>query len=942
MRAVEFLPDPIQNQIFSVATLSNRLSWFRSSLRTRIAVAVTALVVGTTVAVVSTSLYFVRASMKAAIAEEQFARITAIADAMDQKFISRRVLLKSFADGLAAHKPADDVALQAFVVQHASLKAFFDNISMVDMRGELTANFNSTTSIGRLNLADREYFRDTVRTGKGVISQPLRNRANGLPQVIMTEPLFDEAGRMVSIITAQINLNEPNFLGELADVKFGKTGYMFITNTDGIVISSPRKSRILKHVDAEGGSNPVTARSLAGFEGTAEGMNRVGVYGLYAFKQLQQTNWVMGSIYPRSEAFAQIETIELVAWIGLALLASLVGLVSMLLTQRQLFPLAQLHHHMLASFGNATYRPMLEEASADEIGDLQRTFERLMEQRAAAESRLAENGHYLRSILAHAGDAFISLDEEGRVTEWNHQAELTFGWTREDVLNVRIAELIIPQAMRGRHEQGMLAFQKTGRGPLVDARTEIEAVHRSGRIFPIEISVGAIRSGDHFVANAFIRDISERRAAAERIAAGERFVRGIADNVPALVSYIDRDERYTFANAHILRRHPGETLIGRTIADVRGPDVYAVIEPWVRRALDGEAVTFLNPGSETVGTADLVYEVSYIPDRGADDVVAGFYSLSIDITQRKRAQEALEASEKRFRSVTDNMPALVSYLDTEERFAFANAAFRDWFGIDPATMIGKTLREVVGDQVYEPRAPMLARAFAGERVEFDTHRQVDGESRDVHSIYVPDLDGDGVCKGVFALSLNITSLKNIERELAAQARVDTLTRLPNRLALNEALPKSIARAKRNGCPIALMFLDIDRFKSINDTFGHAVGDAVLVEFARRLRDGMRVTDTVARLAGDEFVVLLESPLDAAAAAQVASKIVGLVGESAFDLDQQQISVTTSVGVVFHATSDGFGPDLGEHLMQRADLALYRAKSAGRNAFALVEARDNAR
>ncbi|CAN7683105.1 diguanylate cyclase domain-containing protein [Acidovorax sp. LjRoot117] len=877
--------------------------------------------------------------MKTAIAEEQFARITAIANAMDQKFISRRVLLKSFADGLEAYKPANDVALQAFVSQHSALKAFFDNISIVDMRGELTANFNSTSAIGRLNLSDREYFRDTVRTGKGVISQPLRNRANGLPQVIMTEPVFDQAGRMVSLITAQINLNEPNFLGELADVKFGKTGYMFITNTEGIVISSPRKSRILKHTDDEGGSNPVTARSLAGFEGTAEGVNRVGVHGLYAFKQLSQTNWIMGAIYPRDEAFAQIETIEQIVWVGLALLATLVGIVSLLLTQRQLLPLALLHQHMLASVGKGTYQPMLERASPDEIGDLQRTFEQLMVQYGEAERRLAENRDHLRSILAHAGDAFVSLDAEGRVTEWNHQAELIFGWKREEVLSKLVDQFIIPPAMRERHAQGMQSFQGTGLGPLVDARVEIEALHRTGRTFPIEISVGALRAGDHFVANAFIRDISERREAAERIAAGERFVRGIADNVPALVSYIDRDEKYTFANAHIMRRHPGETLVGRTVEAVRGPNIYGLIGPWIRRALAGESVTFINPGSEAVGTADLVYEVSYIPDRATDGTVNGFYSLSIDITERKRAEEALLASEKRFRSVTDNMPALVSYLDTDERFAFANAAFKDWFGTNPEEMIGKTLREVVGDVVYEPRAPMLARAYAGERVEFDTHRVVDGVPRDVHSIYVPDLGGDGVCQGVFALSLNITSLKNIERELAAQARVDTLTLLPNRLALNEALPKSIARAKRTGSPLALMFLDVDHFKSINDTFGHAVGDQVLVEFARRLRDGVRVTDTVARLAGDEFVVLLESPLDEAAAAQVAQKIVALVGDPLFSFKSLEIRVTTSVGVAFHASFDRDEPGLGEHLMQRADLALYRAKAAGRNGFVLVNTKE---
>nr|WP_225581350.1 GGDEF domain-containing protein [Acidovorax sp. ACV02] len=126
---------------------------------------------------------------------------------------------------------------------------------------------------------------------------------------------------------------------------------------------------------------------------------------------------------------------------------------------------------------------------------------------------------------------------------------------------------------------------------------------------------------------------------------------------------------------------------------------------------------------------------------------------------------------------------------------------------------------------------------------------------------------------------------------------------------------------------------------INDTHSHAVGDQVLVEFARRLRDAVRVTDTVARLAGDEFVVSLESPVDEAAAAQVARKIVGLVGEAPFVFQELRLAITTSVGVAFHATSDAFEPDLGEQLMQRADTALYRAKAAGRNSFVLVANKD---
>ncbi len=331
-----------------------------------------------------------------------------------------------------------------------------------------------------------------------------------------------------------------------------------------------------------------------------------------------------------------------------------------------------------------------------------------------------------------------------------------------------------------------------------------------------------------------------------------------------------------------------------------------------------------------MGTEERTYQVSFVPDRDAAGTVNGFYSLSFDITGRKEVERALTISEARFRGVIDNMPALVSYLDRDERFTFANEAFRDWFDIEPSSMLGKKLRDVVGDEVYAQRSALLARALAGERIEFDSHRLVDGLPRDVHTIYVPDIDSSGATLGVFGLSLNITELKSIERRLAELARVDTLTHLPNRLAFNEGLPLALARARRSGDGLALMFLDIDRFKAINDTFGHAAGDEVLFEFARRLLGSVRTTDTVARLAGDEFVVVLEHLADRETAAAVAEKIVSQVSRPPFQVRARPFAVTTSIGIAFLAPGDP--PTSGEELLARADAALYAAKAAGRNTY----------
>jgi len=214
-------------------------------------------------------------------------------------------------------------------------------------------------------------------------------------------------------------------------------------------------------------------------------------------------------------------------------------------------------------------------------------------------------------------------------------------------------------------------------------------------------------------------------------------------------------------------------------------------------------------------------------------------------------------------------------------------------------------------------------------VSFELAWQVNGEEHCLHTRYLPDKRPDGSVAGVYALSTDITARKAAERQLHELARVDTLTGLPNRRRFLEKLDEAMARSPRAQRPMALMYLDIDHFKSINDTRGHGVGDAVLQEFAQRLRAAVRVTDTVARLAGDEFVIIIEGLNAREEASLVAAKIVA--GMSApMAVEGGDLQVTTSIGVA------AVGPDMrsADELLAQADAALYAAKRAGRNTFSV--------
>ena len=409
----------------------------------------------------------------------------------------------------------------------------------------------------------------------------------------------------------------------------------------------------------------------------------------------------------------------------------------------------------------------------------------------------------------------------------------------------------------------------------------------------------------------------------------ERRLRDIADNMPALITQFDAEERYTFVNAYIERvlgLRP-DAMTGKSMREVCGGKLYAQFAPHTRATLQGEKTTF--ESQLVVGGALRHYQSSYIPDFDDDGKVRGFYGISFDITERKESQLRQAASEQRLRTIADNLPVLIAYIDSGFRYRFCNAIFMQWFGIPAARLEGHLVAEALGDALYAQRRPFIERALAGERVEFDLVTQRDGADRHLHALYVPHQE-NGMTLGMYALVTDVTEIKRNEAELLRLARFDPLTGLPNRRQFDERLAEAMARSRRTRLPIALLFLDIDRFKAINDSLGHAAGDAVLKEFARRLVDTVRGTDIVARLAGDEFVIILDAA--AAQAEHMARKIV-LAVRGDFFIDGKTRMVTTSIGV---ALFEGGAMTPGE-LIARADAALYAAKDAGRDGYRVAPA-----
>lgn len=311
--------------------------------------------------------------------------------------------------------------------------------------------------------------------------------------------------------------------------------------------------------------------------------------------------------------------------------------------------------------------------------------------------------------------------------------------------------------------------------------------------------------------------------------------------------------------------------------------------------------------------------------RRLEESEAGQKSLNQDL---RSLQADLTRGEKRLRMIADSLPALVSYIDAEERYVFHNSYYRHVFGADLPAMVGRTMREMFGDAMYLSIRTEVDAALGGKRVSFERTMSVHGIERHLKFQYTPDFDAAGEVVGFYTMVTDISDMKLIQARLMEMTRIDALTGLPNRNQLHDRLAEALTRARRCGLQVGCLYLDIDNFKSINDTLGHAAGDQVLCQFGARLQRSVREADLVARLAGDEFVIVLEGIHEPDEAMRAAEKIVDAMGVP-FDIDGPPRIVTTSVGIA--VSDDGDDPDA---LLRKADAALYITKRAGKNGFEL--------
>ncbi|HUL93926.1 MAG TPA: diguanylate cyclase [Burkholderiales bacterium] len=455
-----------------------------------------------------------------------------------------------------------------------------------------------------------------------------------------------------------------------------------------------------------------------------------------------------------------------------------------------------------------------------------------------------------------------------------------------------------------------------------------------------------VRSRDEIgeLADDFNSLIRERTRVEASLRESEHRLRMITDNTPALIGYVDSDLRYRYCNGTYLEwfgRRP-EDLLGRTLQEVLGEAAYAVREPHVREALAGREANFEVPPA--VSGFNRYAHTRYVPDRRPDGSVQGFYILASDVSALKKSEEQLRESERQLSLALEGSELALFDWNIKTGEVFLSEQWSVMLGGEP--QITHTTFSALEEITHPDDRPLLQGILRDALKGLTSHYRAEHRVRTNNGAWiwvqghgqVTARDSAGFATRMVGTSADVTERKRAEHELAQSraelervAWYDGLTGLPNRNLLVDRLEQVLARSRRSRQPLGLFYLDLDGFKAINDSMGHAAGDALLKQFAERLRRAVRTSDTVARMGGDEFVVLLEdlrAPRDADA---IASTIIEAAREE-FTIDSKVLRVTTCIGIAFTK-----GETTGAELLKRADAALYQAKRAGRDRYHIAQA-----
>jgi diguanylate cyclase (GGDEF)-like protein/PAS domain S-box-containing protein len=555
------------------------------------------------------------------------------------------------------------------------------------------------------------------------------------------------------------------------------------------------------------------------------------------------------------------------------------------------------------------------------------TVQRLVERGRTQSAQIASQHDFLEALFAQTASMVAVLDLDGRLARVNPACELLSGFAADELIGRPFWDVLMTE----QHAAAVASYwAATDPADLVGV-VELPMHTRDGARHTIHWTTSALRGNADEVTKFVVHglDVTEERTAQRALTASEYRFRTLVSHLPdTIISLYDRDLRCVAIDGPMLARQgrsPAE-FEGRLLAEVTAAEGLADLEAAMRSALAGatESVEYVSPATATI------YEIEVLPYLDPSGEIEGAFLVSRDVTRRREAEAEARAAEERFADSFEHAPVGMEMIDLDGRFISVNDTLAELIGHRREELLGLHTSAITHADDAGRDEHLRASIRKGEMDRYRVEKRMihaDGHPIDVavHLSMVRTAAGEP--HYFVGQVIDISDAKEFERDLRRMADHDFLTGLLNRRRFEEEIERHLRRGARYGYEGALLMLDIDRFKSVNDSLGHAAGDAAISGFARLLGANLRETDIAARLGGDEFAVLLPAA-DEIQAEAVAAKLVDAVRSWDFGDAFAKLAVRTSIGVI--PLGGGFSAPADALLA--ADQAMYAAKRRGGDGF----------
>jgi diguanylate cyclase (GGDEF)-like protein/PAS domain S-box-containing protein len=863
--------------------------------------------------------------MQRLFGEQQSLRISFIATEVDRELADRLAALDSVARMINRETMNDRRALQAFLYERLFLLGVF-NAGVVAYGFDGTAAAENPIAAGRIgiNYMDVDAVAAALKEGKASIGSPVMDRKLRAPVFAMAVPVRDAGGAVIGALAGVTNLSAVNFLDRITESRYGQGGYYLIEEpTNRITITDTGKKRIMQG-HPEPGLNALLDRHVLGFDDTGIAVNPLGVEVLASARRIPVANWFIVGALPTAEAFAPIHAMQQRIFWATILLTLLAGLLTWWMVWRQLSPMLATTRNLAALSDSDRPAQPLAVTWHDEIGQANEGFNGLLAILGKRNAALRESEARFRDLFAKNSSVMLLVEpQSGQIRDANRAAVDFYGYTSGQLGTMLISEInTLPAPSLAEERQKALS----------EERNYFQFQHRlaSGALRDVEVHTTPIESAGQTLLFSIVHDITTRQEAQSALQASETWFRRIFENANTGMATCDRHGQLSSFNEcfRAMLGYDAATLLGMRLEEFTHPDDYGLERGFLEEVLAGQREHFkMTKRYITVDRRILWIDLFVTVIRDAQGDVAYFAGLVNDITERRLVDEQLRIAAVAFESKEAMVVTDANYVILK-----VNQAFIESTGYAAEEAVGQTPRLLQSgrhsEDFYREMWETIHRTGCWQGEVWD--RRKNGEVYPKWLIISAVIGIDGTVTNFVGTHYDITERKKAEEKIEALAFFDQLTGLPNRTLLRDRLRQVMRTSARSNRYSALLFIDLDNFKVLNDTLGHEVGDALLMQVGQRLKACVREVDTVARLGGDEFVLILSSlstsETEAASAAETVADKILLAFKQTYQIGNQVHHSTASIGVtLFRGTLISL-----DDLLKQADLTMYRAKAAGRN------------